>query len=70
VQKDLRMIGSLYGSADTARLIPQLLHWHREGRLPLGTLLGARYRLEEINEAYAWLPAQSVGRSLIMIGES
>ncbi len=70
VQKDLRVIGSLYGSADTVRLIPQLLHWHREGRLPLDTLLGAQYRLEEINEAYARLPAQSVGRSLIMIGES
>lgn len=43
---------------------------HREGRLPLDTLLGARYRLDEINEAFARLPSQSVGRGLIMIGES
>jgi Zn-dependent alcohol dehydrogenase len=70
VQKDLRLVGSLYGSADTVRLIPQLLLWHREGRLPLDTLLGTRYRLDEINEAYARLPSQSVGRGLIMIGES
>ena len=39
------------------------------GRLPLDRLLGSEYRLEDINEAYARLPAESVGRGLIVMGE-
>jgi hypothetical protein len=39
-------------------------------RLPLDKLLGPEYRLEDINKAYARLPEESVGRGVILIGES
>jgi Zn-dependent alcohol dehydrogenase len=70
VQKDLRVVGSLYGSANTVLQIPQLLELHRAGRLRLDGLLGSSYRLEDINEAFARLPAESVGRGLILLGDS
>jgi Zn-dependent alcohol dehydrogenase len=69
VQKELRVLGSLYGSANTVVQIPQLLGLHAAGRLDLGALIGPRYRLEDVNEAYARLPAQSVGRGVIVLGE-
>ena len=69
VQRDLRVIGSLYGSANTVVQIPRLLELHQAGRLDLSRIPGPEYRLEEINEAYARLPSQSVGRGLILIGE-
>jgi S-(hydroxymethyl)glutathione dehydrogenase/alcohol dehydrogenase len=70
VQRDLRVIGSLYGSANTVVQIPQLLELHQAGRLDLSRIPGPEYPLTEINEAYARLPSQSVGRGLILIGES
>jgi S-(hydroxymethyl)glutathione dehydrogenase/alcohol dehydrogenase len=68
VQRDIRVIGSLYGSANTVLQIPQLLELYQAGRLPLDRLLGAEYKLEEINAAYEQLPSQSVGRGLILPG--
>jgi S-(hydroxymethyl)glutathione dehydrogenase/alcohol dehydrogenase len=70
VQKDIRVIGSLYGSANTVLQIPRLLELYQAGRLPLDRLLGTEYRLEDINQAYARLPEESVGRGLILMGES
>jgi Zn-dependent alcohol dehydrogenase len=70
VQKDIRVVGSLYGSANTVLQIPRLLELHRAGRLRLDRLLGPEYRLEDINEAYARLPAESVGRGLILLEET
>jgi Zn-dependent alcohol dehydrogenase len=69
VQKDLRVIGSLYGSANTVRQIPALLDLYQAGRLPLDRLLGTEYRLDDINTAFARLPAESVGRSVIVFDE-
>jgi Zn-dependent alcohol dehydrogenase len=68
VQKEIRVVGSLYGSANTVIEIPRLLELHEAGRLNLSRLLGSEYRLDDINEAYARLPAQSVGRSVIIPG--
>jgi Zn-dependent alcohol dehydrogenase len=70
VQRDLRVIGSLYGSANTVVQIPRLLELHQAGRLDLSRIPGPEYPLTEINEAYARLPSLSVGRGLILIGES
>lgn len=67
VQKDLRIIGSLYGSANTVVQIPRLLGLHRSGRLNLDRIPGPRYPLADINAAYAALPGQSVGRGLIVL---
>ena len=68
VQKDIRVTGSLYGSANTGVLIPRLLELYQAGRLPLDALIGAHYTLEDINDAYARLPAESAGRGVIMLG--
>jgi Zn-dependent alcohol dehydrogenase len=70
VQKDLNVTGSLYGSANTVRQIPLLLDLYEAGRLPLDRLLGTEYRLDDINTAFARLPAESLGRSLIVFEES
>lgn len=70
VQKDIRVVGSLYGSSNTVLQIPRLLELYQAGRLPLDRLLGSEYRLEDINEAYARLPAESVGRGMILIEET
>jgi Zn-dependent alcohol dehydrogenase len=67
VQKDLRVIGSLYGSSNTVVQIPRLLELHRSGRLDLDRIPGARYPLADINVAYGALPGQSVGRGLIVM---
>ena len=69
VQKDLRVVGSLYGSANTVLQIPRLLELYQAGRLPLDRLLGTEYRLDDINVAFARLPTESVGRGLIVMGE-
>jgi len=44
---------------------------HAMGKPPqLDRLLGTEYRLDDINTAYTRLPAESVGRSLIVFEES
>lgn len=69
VQKDIRVVGSLYGSANTLVQIPRLLELHQAGRLPLDALIGAQYQLEDINDAFSRLPSEAVGRGVIMLGD-
>lgn len=69
VQKDLKVTGSLYGSANTVRQIPLILDLYQAGRLPLDRLLGTEYRLDDINAAFERLPTESVGRGLIVFEE-
>ena len=64
------MIGSLYGSSDSVPQIPQLPELYRTGRLRLDGLLWPEYRLADINEAFARLAAEPVGRGLIPFGDS
>lgn len=66
VQREKRLVGSLYGSANTLTQIPRLLELHAAGRLPLDRLLGSTYPLDRVNEAYAALAGGSVGRSVIL----
>ncbi len=65
-EKSLR--GSIYGSTRHFADIPKLLDLHRRGRLPIGRLLGRRYRLAEINEAYRALLAGEFARAVIVSG--
>lgn len=66
VQREIRVVGSLYGSSNTITQIPRLLELYEVGRLNLEKLIGSEYRLEQINEAFARLPTESVGRGLIL----
>jgi Zn-dependent alcohol dehydrogenase len=49
--KQLR--GVLFGNCNPTRDIPALLDYYRAGRLKLDELITRRYRLDEINQAYA-----------------
>lgn len=66
VQQEKRLIGSLYGSANTPVDIPRLLDLYRAGRLPIDMLLGPRYDLADINDAYAALSAGTIGRAVVI----
>ncbi|MDA3630889.1 alcohol dehydrogenase catalytic domain-containing protein [Saccharopolyspora sp. WRP15-2] len=68
VQQEKRLIGSLYGSANTPVDIPKLIDLFKAGRLPLDKLLGEQYELSEINEAYAALSRGATGRAVILPG--
>ncbi|WP_448331829.1 hypothetical protein [Streptomyces sp. DSM 41534] len=65
-QREKRLIGSLYGSANTPVDIPKLVDLFKTGRLPLHKLLGERYELSAINEAYAALSRGVTGRAVII----
>jgi S-(hydroxymethyl)glutathione dehydrogenase/alcohol dehydrogenase len=60
-----RIIGSWYGSCVPPRDFPVLLDLYRSGRLNLERLIGAKYRLEDINEAFGRLRRSDVGRAVI-----
>lgn len=66
VQREKRLVGSLYGSANTVIQIPRLLELYAAGRLPLDRLLGASYSLDGVNNAYAALADGALGRSVIL----
>ncbi|MEU6662017.1 alcohol dehydrogenase catalytic domain-containing protein [Streptomyces sp. NPDC046821] len=68
VQQEKRLIGSLYGSANTPVDIPNLLDLFKAGRLPLDRLLGERYELAQVNEAYEALAQGATGRAVITPG--
>lgn len=53
VREEKTVMGSYYGTANTARDFPLLAELWREGKLPLDGLISHRYALEEINQAYA-----------------
>ncbi|SII60260.1 zinc-containing alcohol dehydrogenase [Mycobacteroides abscessus subsp. abscessus] len=66
VQQQKRVVGSLYGSANTPVDIPRILSLYRSGRLPLERLLGARFGLDEVNDAYASLAGSEPGRAIMV----
>lgn len=66
VQQEKKLIGSLYGSSNTPVLIPKLIDMYKSGRLPLDKLLGERYALSQINEAYLALGSGAIGRAVII----
>jgi S-(hydroxymethyl)glutathione dehydrogenase/alcohol dehydrogenase len=67
VQRQKRLVGSLYGSANPQVDLPRLFELYRSGRLALDELVGTRYRLAEVNEAYAALAHDAVGRSVVVM---
>jgi len=67
VQQELQIVGSLYGSANPALLVPQLIDHYRHGRLPLDRLVGHTYGLDEVNQAFDGLRRGAVGRSVLVL---
>ena len=58
--------GSYYGSVQPRRDFPRFLDWYADGRLKLDELVTRRYRLNEINEAYASMLTGQVARGVIV----
>jgi Zn-dependent alcohol dehydrogenase len=61
-----RLLGCWYGSADVHAEVPRLLALVRSGQLKLGELVTRRYRLEEVNQAFADMTAGAQARGLIV----
>jgi S-(hydroxymethyl)glutathione dehydrogenase / alcohol dehydrogenase len=59
------LTGTMYGSEDPAVALPILLEHVRAGRLKLGELLGPRFPLDQVNEAFDASLAGSPGRVLV-----
>jgi Zn-dependent alcohol dehydrogenase len=66
VQRQKRVIGSLYGSSNPRLDLPRIFALYLAGRLPLDELIGGRRPLTEVNEAYADLRAGGVGRTILV----
>jgi Zn-dependent alcohol dehydrogenase len=66
VQGQKRIVGSLYGSANPLIDLPRIFGLYLAGRLPLDDLIGERFPLEAVNEAYATLTTGGVGRSVVV----
>lgn len=58
--------GSFYGSCSPRRDIPKLLDLYMAGKLKLRELITKRYRLDQINEAYADLSKGDLARGVIL----
>lgn len=65
VQRQKTIVGSLYGSANPLLDIPRIFGLYLSGRLPLDRLLGERFSLDAINEAYERLAHGGVGRMIV-----
>lgn len=70
VQRQKRVVGSLYGSSIPALDLPVIFDLYRSGQLPLDELIGTRYPLDRIGDAFAALASGAVGRAVIVPGAS
>jgi Zn-dependent alcohol dehydrogenase len=70
VQGDRRLVGSLYGTANSPIQIPEILRLYKSGRLPLDQLLDRQFPLAEANEAIDHLRTGAVGRPILVPNSS
>ncbi len=61
-----RLVGSIYGSVRPAVDFPKLADLAFEGRLQLEDLVTQRFRIDQVNEAFAALAAGDLARGLIV----
>ena len=66
VQRQKRIVGSLYGSSNPRLDLPRIFALYLAGRLPLDELIGGRRPLAEVNEAYADLRTGGIGRTILV----
>ena len=65
VTYERRIVGSAYGSRNPIVLMPRILELYRRGLLQLDGLLGERFPLEGINEAFVASRSASGGRPVL-----
>jgi len=61
-----RVIGSYYGGVQPRRDFPMLLDWARDGKLNFAPMISRRWKLDDINEAFAEMLKGDVGRGVIV----
>jgi Zn-dependent alcohol dehydrogenase len=66
VQRQKRIVGSLYGSTNPTLDLPRIFNLYLAGELPLDRLIGRRRPLEQIVTAYEELAAGAVGRGILV----
>lgn len=66
VQQEKSVVGSLYGSANPGVQIPRLLELHRAGRWDLGRLVGPRFPLERVGDAFDAMTSGAPGRAVLV----
>lgn len=66
VQRQKRVVGSLYGSSNPLIDLPKIFALYLAGKLPLDALIGERLPLADINTAYEHLVAGAVGRGILI----
>ena len=66
VQRQKRVIGSLYGSSNPTVDLPRLFDLYLAGALPIDRLIGERMPLADVEAAYDKLVAGSVGRGILI----
>jgi Zn-dependent alcohol dehydrogenase len=66
VQRQKRIVGSLYGSSNPQLDLPRIFALYLAGRLPIDRLIGDRLPLAEFGEAYRRLTAGAVGRGILV----
>lgn len=59
------IVGSFYGGANPARDFPAIVEWYQQGRVKLDELVGARYPLDQINEAVAAMQSGRFARVVV-----
>lgn len=65
-RQEKTIMGTYYGSANTARDFPLYADLYLKGKLDLGRLISKTYPLAEINEAYAGMLSGSLARGVIV----
>jgi S-(hydroxymethyl)glutathione dehydrogenase/alcohol dehydrogenase len=65
-RQEKTIMGSYYGTANTARDFPLYGDLYLRGQLPLDRLVSQTYALEQINEAYADMLSGETGRGVIV----
>jgi S-(hydroxymethyl)glutathione dehydrogenase/alcohol dehydrogenase len=66
-REEKTVMGSYYGTSAPARDFPKLADLCLSGRLPIARMIGKRYDLDEINDAYADMLRGDAGRGVIVI---
>jgi S-(hydroxymethyl)glutathione dehydrogenase/alcohol dehydrogenase len=69
VTQEKTLTGSIYGSGEPKVMTERLLEYIADGRLQLGSMVGERFQLDDINAAVDCALRGDGGRALVMAGE-
>jgi S-(hydroxymethyl)glutathione dehydrogenase/alcohol dehydrogenase len=66
-RQEKTIMGSYYGTANTARDFPRYAEYYLQGKLPLDRLISKTYALDQMNEAYADMLSGSIARGVVVM---